>query len=526
MKKTVIVSALLILAGLAWYVLSTNSTAKTGADNTNTATTKTKTGSEQDLIVVTPWELTSLDPSTTGFIFQRMQLAETLVDANQDAQLQPMLAKSWSSNEAGDVWTFVLRDGVQFHNGTPLTADDVVKSLTVALQKPTALKAAQIADIRAIDDKTVELTLDKPLMSLPAYLAHATSIILANESFADNGEVTELIGTGPYQLMAFEPPQKLEQKAFANYWGTPAKIENISYLANSRSETRTLLAQSKPNYLVFTLDPASLNRLQQDPNVQVLSKSLARTIQYKVNADNPLFNDVNVRQALSDAIDRQGIAQSVMHSKQAVAEQILPPIFADWQIQTSTKQPDPAAIKQRLIDLGFTTDDQGMLNKDGKPFKFTLRTFSDRPELPLIATALQAQWKKIGVAVDVSVGNFSEIPSGHQDGSLEMALYARNYGMTPDPVGSLLEDFAPAGSDWGVMNWQSPELTKDLQVLETSKTPDKAIKQQVSKIIYDARPVTPVVYYQQNAAAHNSLQGLKIDALERNFYLNKLSWAE
>ena len=522
MKKTVIVSVLLILAGLAWYLVSSNSTANTGAGETPETNAA---DNQQALTVVTPWELTSLDPSTSGFIFQRMQLAETLVDADQDAQLQPMLAKSWSSNAAGDVWTFVLRDGVVFHNGTPLTAEDVVKSLTVALKKPTALTAAHIADIRAVDDKTVELTLGKPLMSFPAYLAHATSIILARDSFDDNDEVTQLIATGPYQLMAFEPPQKLEQQAFDKYWGTVAKIKHVDYLANSRSETRTLLAQSKPNYLIFTLDPASLNRLQQDPNVQVKSKSLARTIQYKVNAAHPLFRDAKVRQALSDAIDRQGIAQSVMHSKNAVAEQLLPPIFAEWQIQAPTQTPDPDAIKQRLLDLGFTADADGMLQKDGQPFKFTLRTFSDRPELPLIATALQAQWKKIGVAVDVSVGNFSEIPSGHQDGSLEMALYARNYGMTPDPVGTLLEDFPPTGSDWGVMNWQSEALNKDLQVLETNKDVSPAVKKQVSQIIYDARPITPVVYYQQNAAAHTSLQGLDIDGLERNFYLNKLSWA-
>ena len=127
---------------------------------------------------------------------------------------------------------------------------------------------------------------------------------------------------------------------------------------------------------------------------------------------------MRVRQALSDAIDRQGIAQSVMHADNAAAAQILPPIFKDWQIKTQSTQPSPQAIKQRLLDTGFTEGNDGMLQKDGKPFKFTLRTFSDRPELPIIATALQAQWKKIGVDVDVSVGNFSEIPSGHQDGTL------------------------------------------------------------------------------------------------------------
>lgn len=518
MRKIALISALIALAGLAWYVIAGSN----ASENNSTATTIDD--NQQNLIVVTPWEITSIDPSKSGFIFQRVQLAETLVDAAQNAELQPMLAQSWSANVKGDVWTFVLRDGVKFHDGSPLAAEDVVKSLEVALTKPTALKSALISQIKAIDSQTVEITLEKPLMSLPAYLAHATSIILAKSSFDDNNNVKALIATGPYYVTKFEPPQKIEQKAFADYWGEKAKIQDVTYLANSRSETRTLLAQSKPNYLIFTLDSASLTRLQQDPNLQVKSKSLARTIQYKVNAKNPLFSDAKVRQALSDAIDRQGIAQSVMRADNAVAEQLLPPIFKDWQIKTPTQKPDPQAIKQRLLDLGFTADANGMLQKDGKPFKFTLRTFSDRPELPIIATALQAQWRKIGIDVDVSVGNFSEIPTGHQDGTLEMALYARNYGMTPDPVGSLIEDFDPSGSDWGVMNWQDPDLTANLLKLETTKDGDAATKQQVSKIIFDERPIVPVVYYQQNAAAHKSLKGLEIDGLERNFYLNKLSW--
>ena len=519
MKKIGLISVLVVLAGLAWYVIAGAQTA--GNNATNTAAND---DSQQDLIVVTPWELTSADPSKSGFIFQRLQIAETLVDAKQNAELQPMLAQSWSANEKGDVWTFVLRDGVKFHDGSPLTAADVVKSLQVALTKPTALKSAAISEIKAVDDNTVEISLERPLMSFPAYLAHATSIILASASFDENNEVTQLIGTGPYHATKIEPPQKIEQKAFADYWGEKAKIQDITYLANSRSETRTLLAQSKPNYLVFTLDSASLNRLQQDPNMQVQSKPLARTIEYKVNADNPLFRDVRVRQALSDAIDRQAIAQSVMHADNAAAAQILPPIFKEWQIKAPMQEPDLQAIKKRLLDAGFTADSDGMLQKDGKRFKFTLRTFSDRPELPIIATALQAQWKKIGVDVDVSVGNFSEIPSGHQDGTLEMGLYARNYGMIPDPVGTLIEDFDQKGSDWGVMNWQNPELSENLLTLETTRDSDAATKQRVSQIIFDERPIVPVVYYQQNAAAHKSLKGLEIDGLERSFYLNKLSW--
>lgn len=524
MKKFAPFLVLICLAGLAWFFISSSKAPKTATHTHQDHTHDHTHHADQELIVVTPWEVTSADPSKSGFLFQRLQLAETLVDADQDANLQPMLAKSWSANESGDTWVFSLRDDVVFHDGSALSAHDVVKSLTVALTKPTALKSALIQDIQAIDAHTVQFKLEKPLMSFPAYLAHATSIILAKSSFDADDTVSAIIGTGPYQVVSIEPPQKIEQKRFADYWGDKAKIEHVTYLANSRSETRTLLAQSKPNYLVFTLDSSSLNRLAQDPNVQVQSQSLARTIQYKVNAAHPLFQQAEVRQALSDAIDRQGIAQSVMRSDSAVAWQILPPIFKDWQIHTTSQKPDAQAIKQKLLNLGFEAGDDGMLLKDGKPAKFTLRTFSDRPELPIIATALQAQWRQIGFDVDVSVGNFSEIPAGHQDGSLQMALYARNYGMIPDPLGSLLEDFAPDGSDWGAMNWQNAELTQRLLQLESQNTTDTAIKHQVASIIYNERPITPVVYYQQNAAHHKSLKGLQIDGLERNFYLNKLYW--
>ena len=481
---------------------------------------------QQELNVVTPWEITSVDPSKSGYIFQRLQLAETLVEADEKGNLLPGLAESWSSNAKGDEWTFKLRGGVQFHDGSMLQAANVVQSLQAALTKPTPLKNISIQKVTALDDKTVQITLAEPLISFPAYLAHSTAIVLAKSAFDEQNNVVKIVGTGPYKADKVEPPQKIEQSAFANYWGEKAKIEKIIYLANSRSETRTLLAQSEPNYLVFNLDAASINRLKQDANLNIQSKSIARTIQLKVNVAHPLFADVAVRQALSDAIDRRGIAQSVLRIDNGAAEQIVPEAFSAWRLKLESKQPNYAEIKSRLLNLGYKTDEQGMLLKDGKPFKFTLRTFSDRPELPLIATALQNQWKQIGVDVTVSVGNFSEIPAGHQDGSLEMGLYARNYGLVPDVMGAFLQDFAPNGSDWGVMNWSSNELTDTLKRLEVTANADEQVglKQKAAEIIYQQRPLIPVVYYQQTAVANKALKGLEIDPFERSFKLNKLSW--
>ena len=482
----------------------------------------------KDLVVVTPWEITSLDPSKSGYIFQRMQLAETLVDVLADGTLIGGLAEVWQHNGKATVWTFMLRPSVKFHDGSLLRAEDVVKSLTVALTKPTVLKSTLIEKITALDEHTVQITLQKGLISFPAYLAHSTAIILSQSSFDSQNKVERIIGTGPYQATKIEAPQKIEQVAFADYWGEKAKITQVSYLANSRSETRTLLAQSNPNYLVFNLDPASTQRLQQDPNLQVRSKSIARTIQYKVNGAHPLFSDVRIRQLLSQAIDRKGIAESVLRIENGIAEELFPSAFADWRLNVSTEQPDYTEIKAGFMALGFHEDAQGMLHKDGKPFSFTLKTYSDRPELPIIATALQNQWRQVGIDVKVSVSNFSDIPAGHQDGSLEMALYGRNYGMIPDPMGALLTDFAPEGGDWGVMNWKNAALNQALNELQVTlnKEKQRALKQRIANIIYTERPITPIVFYQQNVAAHKTLQGLNIDPFERNFGLNKLSWRQ
>lgn len=480
-----------------------------------------------ELIVVTPWEITSEDPSKSGFLFQRLGIAETLVELDNQGKLVAGLASKWQTDDNGKTWTFSLRENVKFHDNSDFTADNVVQSLNVALSKPTALEKANIEKVNKIDPMTVQFVLKKPLTNFPAYLAHSTSIILAKSAFDDKNNVKKLIATGAYKATKIEPPQKMEQVAFEHYWGKKAKIKNVTYLANSRSETRTLLAQSKPNYLVYNLDSASVKRLQADPNIQVLSQSIARTIQFKVNAKDPLFTDVKVRQLMSQAIDRQGIAEAVLNIKDGMAEQILPPIFHDWQVKTESQAPDYPAIKQQFINLGYQQDAKGMLIKDGKPFKFSLKTFSDRPELPIIATALQNQWKQVGIDVDVAVGNFSDIPASHQNGTLQMALYARNYGLIPDPLGALMEDFSAEGADWGAMNWHNADLIDSLEKLNrmTSDNPEsKALKQKVAQILVDERPVTPVLYYQQNVAVGKSLKGLEIDPFERHFRLNKLSW--
>ncbi len=161
-----------------------------------------------------------------------------------------------------------------------------------------------------------------------------------------------------------------------------------------------------------------------------------------------------------------------------------------------------------------------------------LRTFVDRPELPVIATALQAQWREAGIAVQVSVGNSGDIPLGHRDGSLQLALAARNYANVPDPTGTLIQDFGMGGTgsgagDWGAMGWQDAGLSAALAELSRGGLPPArvaALRRRITATLQSELPVVPVTWYRQQVAVGPRVTGVTLDVLERSYRLSQMGW--
>jgi len=187
--------------------------------------------------VVSPWEVASADPVVSGFAIQKLQIMESLVDADAEGTLRPGLATDWSVSEDGSRWLFSLRDGVRFHDGTPLDASAVAQALNRAFEQPGVLAQAPITGILAEDDRLV-VELERPFAALPALLAHATTVIPAPGARDADGVPASLIGTGPFRVTTFSPPQAIEMARFDDYWGEAPGIETASYLAAGRAETR------------------------------------------------------------------------------------------------------------------------------------------------------------------------------------------------------------------------------------------------------------------------------------------------
>jgi peptide/nickel transport system substrate-binding protein len=482
---------------------------------------------ENTVRITSPFEMTSLEPSQQGYILTRLQVLETLIDVDAEGHLQPGLANAWEVSGDGQVWTLILKKEVSFHDGTPLTAQAVKDSLEYAMTKPGPIARAGVIDINAPDAYTLVISLDKPSRSFGAVLAHYSSAVVSPNSLK-NEIAHELAGTGPYQVESFEPPHSILVKRFDQYWGEKADIEYAKYLTSHRAESRTLQARSGQADIVFNLDPASIPVLSRLPNVAVHSVALPRTLVVKLNSGHAILGDAKVRNALSDAIDRAGIARAILRTPGAETDQLLPKSYERWRLNTQVQAKNPEKAKALLAEAGWSLNSDGWMEKEGQVLTLNLITYADRPELTNVATALQNQWKQIGVDVKVAITNSSAIPAGHEDGSLEMALIARNYGFVADPVEVFRLDFGgERGGDWGAMDWQS-QAQKWITTL-TQTTDDNeynTLAQTFMQAVYDERPLIPVAAYTQNVAVSKRLAGFKLDPYERTYYLNELKWAK
>jgi peptide/nickel transport system substrate-binding protein len=483
---------------------------------------------EEVLDVIGPYEVHGLDPATAEGIFTRLQVAETLVDADGTGQLRPGLAAEWAASEDGLEWEFTLREGAVFHDSTPVDAESVVAALEVARStEANTIAVAPITEVRA-DGGAVVIELSEPFAPLPAVLAATSTQILAPASYAEDGTVTEVIGSGPYRVVEVAPPSRIELEAFDGYDGEAPQAESVSYESVGRAENRALMAESGQADLTFGMDPTSLQRVEGKPGLHVESALLPRTIVLKLNAEHPALSDQRVRQALSMALDRSAMATAVLREPEISATQMFPPALSSWHnegLDPLTYDPERAA--GLLDESGWVMGADGVREKDGEPLKVELLTFPDRPELPTMAAAIQAALVEVGVDVEVRVDNSSEIPAGHADGSLEMALFTRNFALVPDPIVTLLKDYPAEGADWGSMNWSDPDMLKALDQLvsDTEQTDGEAdtAREQIASTLQEQLPVIPVSWYRQSVIVNEAVEGFVLDPLERNWNLADVS---
>ncbi len=469
----------------------------------------------RDLVVGLKTEPSSMDPQYHA-LTPNIQISNTMFDGlvNTDPKLnpKPALAESWTVD--GKVWTFKLRKGVKFSDGSPFTAEDVVFTYERVPKVPNSpspftLYLSAVDKGEAVDPQTVRVTTKEPSPLLLVNLAQLPIMSKkAASGAAPEGKTTMelnsgdgLVGTGPYKFVSWKRGAELVLARNENYWGPKPAWDRIVYrpMTNAASRVASLLAGD----VDMIEDPPTddLARLKENKKLFVEQTPSARMIYVAMdqfNAEkspgiqgpdkNPL-KDKRVRQALSLAIDRNAIVQRVMGGAALPAANLLPyPMFGTSKERTAIPKADVEKAKALLKEAGYP---EGFSITLGSP---SGRYINDAK----VAQAIASMWTRIGVKTSVDAlapPVFFKSRDSYQF-SAYLAGWAVSTGEMSNPLNSLLVTPDPKRGV-GTTNrgrYSNPEMDK-LVAQASSTMDDKArseLLQKASGMVIDDYGILPI----------------------------------
>jgi peptide/nickel transport system substrate-binding protein len=306
---------------------------------------------------------TWFDPAeTSGIITPYMvlyALHDALVKPMPGKALAPSLAESWSASEDGLSYEFVLRDGIKFHNGAPVTADDVKFSFErYRGANGTAMKA-RVAAIETPDARHLRFKLKEPWPDFLTFYGSATGAAWVVpksyvEKVGDDGFKKAPIGAGPYKFVAFNPGVELTMEAFEGYWRKTPNIKRI--VLRSIPDESTRLAALKTGEVdgIYWVSGELAAELQRTPGLRLdVSHTAAFGVYFpeQWNAKSP-WHDARVRQAANLAIDRNAINQAITFGHSLLTGNAFVPTHFDFYWDSPAPPFDPAKARQLLADAG------------------------------------------------------------------------------------------------------------------------------------------------------------------------------
>ena len=317
---------------------------------------------EWDLIVGMPIEPPNLDPTTAAPVAIRevtwLNIYEGLVQLDRNGEVQPLLADSWEVSEDGLTYTFQLREGVTFHDGTSLEASDVKFSFERA-RSPESTNAQKhifepIAEIETLDDHTVIIRLSEPSGNFLYYLAWGDAVIVAPES-ADSNQM-QPIGTGPFRFEQWVRGDRIELSAFEDYWNAEAvQLERVTFrfINDPQAQVAALRAgdvHAFPNLAA----PELFAELTRDERFTTIVGNTEGEIVAGLNNKRPPLDDVRVRRALMHAIDRSVLIEGAYSGfGQPIGSHFSPnhPAYVDM---TDILPYDPQRARELLAEAGYS----------------------------------------------------------------------------------------------------------------------------------------------------------------------------
>jgi peptide/nickel transport system substrate-binding protein len=463
------------------------------------------------------WSDVSPSGTISGLIFNG------LISVDPNLSPEPDLAKKWDISDDGLTWTFYLRDDVTFSDGQPFTAEDVKFTYSIPLDPnytgPRGSEFQAIESIEVVDEYTVKFTLKEPKVGFiwTANYGILPKHILKDVAIGELGEhefgTQSPIGTGPFKFVEWKDGEYVKLERNEKYFDGSPYLDSMTFkfVQDPNALVAQLIAGEVDVNGVQPADYETIKGLEDEGKVKLTSYPSFSYSFIGYDLKNPLFEDKEVRQALSMAIDRQSIVDVVLNSRGEIANASLPP--ASWAYDDSNIPVfnyDPAKAKETFAAAGWKdTDGDGVLDKDGKKFEFELLTGTGNKAWEEILLIVQQQWKEVGIDVKITVLEWSAFVNNNLLAkNFEAVLSGWSVGLDPDQSWLFHTDAMENG--YNLVSYSNSEVDKllDEQLTVFDQDERKRIISDINAKIAEDQPFTFLYYNTTDVAVPANLEGL------------------
>ncbi|MBI1778735.1 MAG: peptide ABC transporter [Proteobacteria bacterium] len=474
----------------------------------------------KDLFVVDlASEPATLDPQLqwspdTYFVYRNV--FDNLLTRDDDGKIAPQVASSWKQIDASTI-EFQLQPGIKFHDGTALTADDVVytvKRITdPAFKSPQLDQFNKIVGAEAVDAKTVRLKTDGPY---PVLLAQLTKLSIIPKAYVEKvgGEQFNVnpMGSGPYKFASLQRGVRVALARNDAYWGAKGPFAQVEFHPVPEVATRIADLRSGKADFIVTINSDLAKELKSDPKVKVLSVLSERVAYFQLNSLVGPTADLRIRQAIAHAIDREGIINGIMGGFDKPVTVMLSPVHVGYV----------DGFKGYAYDKAKA---QALIKEAGEPAKAPLTLFTAPIFDQRIVQAIQQMLTEVGLKVNIETSDFTAWLKRAQSGPAEFgAMTFSRWSCGCQDADGVLFPLLYSKSQWSKSS--NPEIDKELEAARS--TVDESARLPHYKRVYQlAEETVPLVPLYQAAILYAARKELRWRPTpNESLFLNRMGWDE
>jgi len=472
----------------------------------------------------------SLDPATVTAV-NDFRILVNIYDGltrykDGTLEVEPSLAESWTISDDGTVYTFKLRSGIKFQDGTDFNADAVKFNFDRMLKDdhpfhdtgpfPLSFFFSAVKDVKAVDATTVEFTLNAPYAPFLSNLAYPTGLIVSPAAVEKSGKDfgRNPVGTGAFKFEEWEANAKVVVSRYDEYWDGAAPLEAVVYRPITDANTRIAEMLAGGLDIMVEVPPDSLQQFRDGGEFQVLEQAGPHVWFLILNAKEGPFADKLVRQAANYAIDKKALVDNVLQGTADIAAGPTPPAFA-WAYDESLEPYpyDPEKAKELLKQAGY----------DGKELTFYVTEGGSGMLDPIaMGTAIQADLQAVGMKVKIETYEWNTFLGKVNPGLEGKADMAEMAWMTNDPDTlpylALRSEAFPDKGGFNSGYYSNPEVDELLnKAREVTDQGERAkLYKEMQKIVQEDAPWVFVANWKQNAVTKASVENFK---LQPSFFL-------